>query len=260
MLQLLHIENIAIIECADIEFRPGFNALTGETGAGKSIVIDSISAVLDIGLPQNFGSDPASLLPLRVVIGAGQQQISLPRLRMQQLRRVVILLAQRHRGPLAGGVPKGIVQAIDPQHLTVQLPDGSAGFAEPIVDYFRDRVRPDLDNGVFIGRIAAAMAGVEGDGGLQAGAVSADHAHGRAGADNVPALLLRLLKEYSGPGCAALPQGFRVRRGSVRTVGRFLGGAQAGDNGHGGVGRLHPGPGLDRRPELSPGQGQDHPR
>ena len=31
MLQLLHIENIAIIECADIEFRPGFNALTGET-------------------------------------------------------------------------------------------------------------------------------------------------------------------------------------------------------------------------------------
>ncbi|MFQ9053102.1 MAG: AAA family ATPase [Oscillospiraceae bacterium] len=31
---------------ADIEFRPGFNALTGETGAGKSIVIDSISAVL----------------------------------------------------------------------------------------------------------------------------------------------------------------------------------------------------------------------
>ena len=46
MLQLLHIENIAIIECADIEFRPGFNALTGETGAGKSIVIDSINAVL----------------------------------------------------------------------------------------------------------------------------------------------------------------------------------------------------------------------
>lgn len=46
MLQLLHIENIAIIEQADIEFEPGFNALTGETGAGKSIVIDSMSAVL----------------------------------------------------------------------------------------------------------------------------------------------------------------------------------------------------------------------
>lgn len=46
MLELLHIENIAVIERADITFRPGFNALTGETGAGKSIVIDAISAIL----------------------------------------------------------------------------------------------------------------------------------------------------------------------------------------------------------------------
>lgn len=46
MLSLLHIENIAIIESADICFDRGFNVLTGETGAGKSIVIDAISAVL----------------------------------------------------------------------------------------------------------------------------------------------------------------------------------------------------------------------
>ena len=46
MLSLLHIENIAIIESADISFDCGFNVLTGETGAGKSIVIDAISAVL----------------------------------------------------------------------------------------------------------------------------------------------------------------------------------------------------------------------
>ena len=46
MLSLLHIENIAIIESADIAFANGFNVLTGETGAGKSIVIDAISAVL----------------------------------------------------------------------------------------------------------------------------------------------------------------------------------------------------------------------
>jgi DNA repair protein RecN (Recombination protein N) len=46
MLQILHIENIAIIEQADIVFERGFNVLTGETGAGKSIVIDSLSAVL----------------------------------------------------------------------------------------------------------------------------------------------------------------------------------------------------------------------
>lgn len=46
MLSLLHIENIAVIESADISFDKGFNVLTGETGAGKSIVIDAISAIL----------------------------------------------------------------------------------------------------------------------------------------------------------------------------------------------------------------------
>ena len=46
MLSLLHIENIAIIQSADIQFDSGFNVLTGETGAGKSIVIDAIGAVL----------------------------------------------------------------------------------------------------------------------------------------------------------------------------------------------------------------------
>ena len=46
MLNELHIENIAVIERADISFGRGFNVLTGETGAGKSIVIDSIGAVL----------------------------------------------------------------------------------------------------------------------------------------------------------------------------------------------------------------------
>ncbi len=46
MLSLLHIENIAVIDQADITFGRGFNVLTGETGAGKSIVIDAISAIL----------------------------------------------------------------------------------------------------------------------------------------------------------------------------------------------------------------------
>ena len=46
MLNELHIENIAVIERADISFGRGLNVLTGETGAGKSIVIDSIGAVL----------------------------------------------------------------------------------------------------------------------------------------------------------------------------------------------------------------------
>lgn len=46
MLSLLHIENIAVIEEAEILFDKGLNVLTGETGAGKSIVIDAISAIL----------------------------------------------------------------------------------------------------------------------------------------------------------------------------------------------------------------------
>lgn len=46
MLKTLCIENIAVIEKADIEFLKGFNVLTGETGAGKSIVVDSINAIL----------------------------------------------------------------------------------------------------------------------------------------------------------------------------------------------------------------------
>ena len=46
MITDLHIENIAVIERADVEFGPGLNVLTGETGAGKSIVIDAIGAVL----------------------------------------------------------------------------------------------------------------------------------------------------------------------------------------------------------------------
>ena len=46
MLSLLHIENIAVIERADISFDAGFNVLTGETGAGKSIIIGSINLAL----------------------------------------------------------------------------------------------------------------------------------------------------------------------------------------------------------------------
>lgn len=46
MLNYLHIENIAVIENTELELSNGFNVLTGETGAGKSIVIDAINAVL----------------------------------------------------------------------------------------------------------------------------------------------------------------------------------------------------------------------
>ena len=54
MLNELHIENIAVIEKADIEFTDGLIVLTGETGAGKSIVIDSIGAVLGDRMSRDF--------------------------------------------------------------------------------------------------------------------------------------------------------------------------------------------------------------
>ncbi|MEG1985473.1 MAG: AAA family ATPase, partial [Oscillospiraceae bacterium] len=46
MLRELNIENVAVIEKANISFDRGLNILTGETGAGKSILIDSINAIL----------------------------------------------------------------------------------------------------------------------------------------------------------------------------------------------------------------------
>lgn len=46
MIESLHIENIAVVKCLDIDFRKGMTALTGETGAGKSIIIDSLNLLL----------------------------------------------------------------------------------------------------------------------------------------------------------------------------------------------------------------------
>ena len=68
MLSLLHIENIALIESADIRFEAGFNVLTGETGAGKSIVIDSIGAVLG-------GADQPGVDPHRSAVCPGHRGV-----------------------------------------------------------------------------------------------------------------------------------------------------------------------------------------
>lgn len=67
MLECLHIENIAVIERADIRFFNGFNVLTGETGAGKSIIIDAINAVLGERITRSMvrtGADTAHVTAL----------------------------------------------------------------------------------------------------------------------------------------------------------------------------------------------------
>ncbi|MBP3337760.1 MAG: DNA repair protein RecN [Clostridia bacterium] len=70
MILCIHIENMAVIKSADIEFSDGFNVLTGETGAGKSILIDSINLLLGERTPRSvirFGEQSASVSGLFAV-------------------------------------------------------------------------------------------------------------------------------------------------------------------------------------------------
>ncbi len=69
MLKYIHIENIAVIEKAEIEVLSGFNALTGETGAGKSIVIDSLNAVLGERTSKELIRDSAERAVVSAVFG-----------------------------------------------------------------------------------------------------------------------------------------------------------------------------------------------
>ncbi|MBQ2667120.1 MAG: DNA repair protein RecN [Clostridia bacterium] len=78
MLAQLYISNIAVIEKASIDFEPGFTVLTGETGAGKSIIIDAIYAVLGERTPKELirtGADQASVTALFTDISARTRQV-----------------------------------------------------------------------------------------------------------------------------------------------------------------------------------------
>ena len=67
MLSQLYIKNIAVIREADIEFGPGFNVFTGETGAGKTMLISAINGVLGARLSRDIirsGEDSAAISAL----------------------------------------------------------------------------------------------------------------------------------------------------------------------------------------------------
>ena len=66
MLSRLYIENIAVIEAAEIDFSEGFSVLSGETGAGKSIIIDSLNAVFGARVRRGLVSRRCSVPFLRV--------------------------------------------------------------------------------------------------------------------------------------------------------------------------------------------------
>ena len=73
MLRELRIENIAVIERADIVFDTGLNVMTGETGAGKSIVIDSIAAVTGSRISRELirkGTDRATVTAVFDMVNA----------------------------------------------------------------------------------------------------------------------------------------------------------------------------------------------
>ena len=78
MLSVLKIENIAIIESAEIEFSRGFNVLSGETGAGKSIILDSINAVLGFRTSRELirtGASEARVTALFSCIGENVEKV-----------------------------------------------------------------------------------------------------------------------------------------------------------------------------------------
>ena len=79
MLSVLHIENIAVIESADILFGSGFNALTGETGAGKSTLVNLVGRFFEPTggrlLIDGVEYRERSLLWLHSQIGSGQRNL-----------------------------------------------------------------------------------------------------------------------------------------------------------------------------------------
>ena len=72
MLEYLHIRNLALIEDMELEFAPGMNVLTGETGAGKSFILKALGFVLGDRLSANMvrsGADKARVEALFTLDG-----------------------------------------------------------------------------------------------------------------------------------------------------------------------------------------------
>lgn len=75
MLENLRIENLAVIEKADLEFGPGLNVLTGETGAGKSIIIDAIGAIMGGRVGREFVRSGCKSTLISAVVGTPEEAL-----------------------------------------------------------------------------------------------------------------------------------------------------------------------------------------
>ncbi len=82
MLQNLHVKNLALIEEADVEFSKGLNILTGETGAGKSIIIGSINLALGQKVPKEMLKDNDAPALVELIFSAEDEKV---RKKLQEL-------------------------------------------------------------------------------------------------------------------------------------------------------------------------------
>jgi len=72
MLVSLHVKNLALIEEAEVEFGPGLNILSGETGAGKSIIIGSINLALGEKVPKEMLRENAEYALVELIFSGGE--------------------------------------------------------------------------------------------------------------------------------------------------------------------------------------------
>ena len=77
MLQEIHIRNYAVIENLTVEFHPGLNVLTGETGSGKSVLVDALDVALENLLQEILREDVVSVGVLKITkVVLGERYVS----------------------------------------------------------------------------------------------------------------------------------------------------------------------------------------
>lgn len=128
MLMQLHIENVAVIEEANMDFSAGFHVLTGETGAGKSIIIDSINAVTGERTSKDIirnGAQKAKISAVFCDIGKEAEDI-LSEMGYESSEDSLLMLSRelnldgRSTFRLNGGiVPMSIIKTISPYLINI---------------------------------------------------------------------------------------------------------------------------------------------
>ena len=79
MLVYLKVQNLAVVEKVVLRFEEGFNVLTGETGAGKSILIDALNLLLNKRLPREGQRDPGQPTVVEALFAYGDEEMVLRR-------------------------------------------------------------------------------------------------------------------------------------------------------------------------------------